>query len=944
MLGAQGNIRSHLDWRTVRTEHFDIHYPEEMATWTRATAGRLEAVHAAVAALVGNAPTERITVVVEDPNNQSNASAYPFLNAPAIFLWPTPPEPGEVLGHYRDWGEIVAVHEFAHLAHLNRPSRNPRQRLLWKLLPANLGPISRRAPRWVTEGYATYIEGKLTGSGRPHSAFRAAVLRQWALEGKLPTYRQLSGSGDFFGPRMAYLVGSAYLEWLAEERGEESLVNLWRRMTARQDRGFAEAFAGVFGGAPQDLYGRFTVDVTARALAARAVLDSSGIITGDTVQQLAWFTGEPDVSPCGEHLALVLRSAGGPSRLVVWNTAEEPEDSTVVAARQQALERDPEDVPAIPWRPRPKTPVAQLVAANGRAPDAPRFLPDGDRILFVRSEPIGDGTLRPDLFVWNWKTDEVRRVTHGAAIRSADPAPDGETAAGVRCLYGHCDLVRVDLRGGTVRTLAAGAANVAFARPRFAPDGRTVVAAMQRNGLWRLVRADAETGALHDVVPDDGAERYAPAWLPGGGAIVAVSERGGVANLERIDLRTGEIRPLTRMVGAALAPTASPADGSVYFLTLHPGGYNLNRIDPNGMAVKQTVALDAALFPAAPREPAAPADTFARTPLPPGEPYGLGPRRWRVLPAASGGPFGWSVGAILFGSDPVGRLGWVAQALYGDDGAWGGGALNADYRRWPVTLAGDLFWARQDAAEQQGDLLPVLTGDDGFNTTYTGATLFAEYGRDLLNRRWTARAGASTGALSGAMAEAPRHLGFAEWNGAATWSRGRRAVSTGLGLHGAAGVTDGTGWGRGIASATVGARLGTVNLRAAGTYAATNSNAPPWEQILVGGAPPPLFRASILSQRLAMPALPLGVVTGSEVATFRVSTTLGGLEPYLFGARAAGAFRDWYRVAGVESSLQMPSSPFLNLPAADLVLGAAYPLDAPFRHNFRLYGSVVYRP
>jgi hypothetical protein len=67
----------------------------------------------------------------------------------------------------------------------------------------------------VSEGYATYVEGRLTGSGRPYGVMRPAMLRQWALEGRLPTYAQLSSWGDFQGMAMAYLVGSAFLEWLA---------------------------------------------------------------------------------------------------------------------------------------------------------------------------------------------------------------------------------------------------------------------------------------------------------------------------------------------------------------------------------------------------------------------------------------------------------------------------------------------------------------------------------------------------------------------------------------------------------------------------------------------------------------------------------------------------------------------------------------------------------
>ena len=40
-------------WRTVRTEHFRIHYPLAAATWSEGAAARLEEWHARVVAEVG---------------------------------------------------------------------------------------------------------------------------------------------------------------------------------------------------------------------------------------------------------------------------------------------------------------------------------------------------------------------------------------------------------------------------------------------------------------------------------------------------------------------------------------------------------------------------------------------------------------------------------------------------------------------------------------------------------------------------------------------------------------------------------------------------------------------------------------------------------------------------------------------------------------------------
>ncbi|MDQ3951315.1 MAG: hypothetical protein M3282_13360, partial [Gemmatimonadota bacterium] len=313
--------RPFLDWRTVETEHFAFHFPRELEGWTLDVAARMESVRSEVGALVGNVPRRRVQVVVDDPYNLPNGFAIPTLDWPLIGLWATPPSPRVELGHFRAWGDLLTVHEFAHVAHLTWPSRNPFQRELWRLLPAELGPVLRRSPTWVIEGYATYVEGRVTGGGRPHSVWRPAILRQWALEGRLPRYEQLNRSDIYKGRAFPYLAGSAYLEWLARREGDSSLVYLWRRLSARRNRSFGAAFAGLYGDAPDVLYGRFVAELTGSALAVeRLINESGGVVAGSIVQRLSWDTGDPAISRDGRHAAVVLRAERKPARLVVWRT------------------------------------------------------------------------------------------------------------------------------------------------------------------------------------------------------------------------------------------------------------------------------------------------------------------------------------------------------------------------------------------------------------------------------------------------------------------------------------------------------------------------------------------------------------------------------------------------------------------------------------------------
>jgi hypothetical protein len=940
---AQVATRPHLEWRTVRTAHFTVHYPAEAEAWTLDLVPRLEAVHDEVAAAVGFTPTGRVTVVIEDPSGQANGSAFPFLDEPVISLWPTPADPRSSIGSTRDPAEQLAVHELTHIAHLARPSRNPRRRRITRLAPVRLGPVALRAPRWLAEGYATYVEGRLTGSGRPHSAIRAAVLRQWALEGKLPRYEQLSSSAGFQGGAMAYLAGSAFLEWLVEQRGEQSLPDLWRRMSARRERSFDAAFAGVFGAGPAELYGRFTVDVTERALAARAALQAAGL-AGDTVQRLNWGTGDPAVSPDGRQVAVVLRGAtAAASRVVVWRADDERVDTAVAArARRALLAADPEDVPDIPARRPAKRALATLYPVNGRAHDQPRFMPDGRGILVTRSEPLADGALRPDLFLWEWRSGSLRRVTRGAGVRWPDPAPDGRSAVAVQCRGGLCGLATVDLATGAVHTLAAARPNLVFYRPRWSPDGASIAVSVQEGGRWQIALVDPATGALRRVGPDDGASRYDAAFLPGGRSLVVASERGGVANLEVIDLATGEVRALTRVTGAAAAPEPDRR-GGVFYLSLHARGMDVMRIRLDSAARSPVVVLDAALAPAAPPALAAvEPDTLRRAPLPSSRAYGLGPRRTRLLPAATTDANGTAAGVVVMNGDPVGRLTAMLRVVAGNPQMPRGAGLGLVYRRWLPAVGLDAFLLEHRPSHGGGALvLPA----DSLDARYTGAALYVEQPWSGSAFRHRLRVGASAGALKPGDADAAaRSLAFVEAAASLARSRGIRSLAATLRLNGSAGRTEGEGWTRGVGTLAVGVGFAGLNGRGEVTYGAVTAGAPEWERFVVGGSRQPLFDDAILPQRLPLPAARFGVVRGRELLAYRLSTQLSGVTPYLAGAVGGGAHGDGYHVAGVEMAFDSPPMNLLGIPGVRLVAGAGYPLDAPDRHKVRLYGTVTYRP
>ncbi len=207
-------------------------------------------------------------MLVSDPVADPNGMAIPILGWPRMVLWTSPPGPESVIGHYTDWARAArrprggpprppaaAVAQPAAPAARRGRAREPHR--------ARRAALGRRGLRHRRRGTAHRLRTAQRRPARRHPpalgpGWQAAELRLARLRLRILARRRPWPTSS----------GSAYLEWLEERAGPGSLRNLWARMTARRARSFDEAFEGVFGDSPADLYDRFRAEMTWRALEA----------------------------------------------------------------------------------------------------------------------------------------------------------------------------------------------------------------------------------------------------------------------------------------------------------------------------------------------------------------------------------------------------------------------------------------------------------------------------------------------------------------------------------------------------------------------------------------------------------------------------------------------------------------------------------------------------
>lgn len=933
-VGAQDIVRSSAPWRTLQTQWFEVHYPLDTEAWALDLAPRLDAMHDAVATLVGYAPPGRTTILIDDPYNVANGKALPLIGAPLIHLWVTPPGPTDQIANHRGWGIKLTSHEFGHIAHLSRPAR--RTQWFWHLMPAQVSPLAAYTPRWALEGYATWIEGQITGSGRPHGAWRPALLRELALAGRLPNYAALSAGGGYKGGSMAYLAGSAFWEWLAAQRGDSSMTLVFRRQSARIARSFDESFRGVYGDAPATMYAHFSAELTAKSFAVDTALRARGLVEGTRLARFTGFVGGPALTADGRHIALALPGQGASPRVIVTT----PDTQLVSKAEREqlarSLQRDSQDVAAVRIYPRFAKPLATLTARRGRIFGNPRFIDSAGKLLLLESwSTRHDGTQRPDLAIWNVQSDAVRFVTDGAAVQDADPSPDGTRAAAIRCVGGVCDLVLVSLSIGAVTTLQHGAPTKVYNHPRWSPDGsRIVVSVQDRDGLWRLALVDPTTQVQTIVTPDDNVNRHSASFAARGKELLYVSELNGIPNIESLRIADGVRTTRTRVEGSVYEPAAMP-DGSVLYLSEYASGMDLRRVDATSRVEGDPIGPDAArLVPAMPRAREA-GIALRSAPLAASTPYGVGPRRYRLLGQTAMARDGLMQSGALSSADPVNRLTWMLSGMGGTKPAWRGGVATAAWYGSRPHARAEAFWLEQRATLQRNassvdaDDIRIAGGSLGAELPLRGTSAAERIGVSLFagsmqQRGFTTKSRMQVSVAGGA--------GFVTGWRAAVGASSRAAI----------GQLGDSAFARLNAGAYVSVRGTRIDARA---YRASNGT-PRFEQFSAGGFGAPITDDATLAQRVGIPAFPVGIARGRELYELRITHPA----PFLPGTIYAHSVGTTWKVSqhsaviGIEQAFDLDYLGLVGLPRLHALVGAGRIVRGPLADKGSAYLALGWRP
>ncbi|HCT53500.1 MAG TPA: hypothetical protein DF712_13685, partial [Balneola sp.] len=107
---------NHLEWFTIESEHFLIHFQDGNSRSAKVTARIAEEIYAPITELYQLEPDQKVSIVLKDRDDYSNGAAYFFDNKIDIWL----PALDTPLRGTHNWLRNVITHEFTHIIQIQK--------------------------------------------------------------------------------------------------------------------------------------------------------------------------------------------------------------------------------------------------------------------------------------------------------------------------------------------------------------------------------------------------------------------------------------------------------------------------------------------------------------------------------------------------------------------------------------------------------------------------------------------------------------------------------------------------------------------------------------------------------------------------------------------------------------------------------------------------------
>ena len=557
---AQGEVyHPELEWQTIQTDHFYVHYHLGTERTARVVAKIAEEIYEPITSLYHYKPDGRVSFIIKDYDDYSNGGTYFFDNR--IEIWSSALD-YDLRGTH-NWLRNVISHEYTHMVQVQSAlkfgKKIPAIYLQWLQYESERRtdvlygypngivsyPVSGyTVPAWFAEGTAQYNRKEFAYES--WDTHRDMILRMYALDSCLLTWNQMCTFGKTsLGNESSYNSGYSLVRYIADRYGEDKLKEISWNLSSFTTLTIDQAINKSIGKSGEALYSEWK-EYLRNDYTNRTDSIKDHLVEGTKIATVGFVNFYPTFSPDGKKIAYVSNKEHdyfGLSSLYNYDLTTKKETLLVSGVLSN-----------ISWS------------------------PDGKKIYYAKTTPDNPHWSNIlDLYVYDIADEKETRITHGLRAGSPAISPDGKKLAFILHHDGTLNLGVSNIDGTSVQKLTHYENGEQLYNPKWSPAGTSIVFDYSIKDGRDIAMMNVSDTTVSTVLATQDDERNAVFTIDGK-ALIYTSDKSGIFNLYRYDLSSRTSVQLTNVLGGAFMPSMNSA-GNISFASYTSSGYKIALLD-----------------------------------------------------------------------------------------------------------------------------------------------------------------------------------------------------------------------------------------------------------------------------------------------------------------------------------------------------------------------------
>lgn len=539
---AQAQRIGHHDenWKTIRTEHFDVIVSAKQQDLGLYYAHTAEKAYQSLSSVFSNR-TEKIVLIINDTTDEANgfATRIPY---PHIMAYTVPVNEHESLSEAGDWARELIVHELTHIFQFE-PATG-----FYSWLRPLFGTIiapNMLTPLWWKEGMSVEMETQFSPRGRLRSTYQDAAVRSLVLEKKLFEYSIAQANEVLpswpYGSR-SYLFGSLFFSQLNyDTKNIKSTSYLADRQGSRVPYFIEEPMKELTKNTyeMQYLTALHVADKNAKKQIKQ--LNTVPVSNIETVSQKNESSLQPRYSSQFKLLAFVENHQGN-NRISIIDETQKKLDLKKI----------------------PKGEITDL-----------DFHPSEKKIIYSKIDKVDSSYIFSDLHIYDIDADKSERMTHSQRARSVRFSPDGQHAVFVTTFSGQTQLRTIDIKTKAVKFIINSTMGVRYESPIYWDSNTLLASKIDSNGTHRLVKIDLTNKVESYIALNFKQIRF---LKKSNNALYFVSSENGVNNIYRSDDLVSA-KPVTHLLTGAWSYDLNTEGNSAWVSLMTENGFKVKKVE-----------------------------------------------------------------------------------------------------------------------------------------------------------------------------------------------------------------------------------------------------------------------------------------------------------------------------------------------------------------------------